>query len=85
MAGERASEESRDAYRRAAFVGWQVRSAVVGSLGAKGGGQSFGAYAQALGLEVRGRAPAAATSERARENAEKVRAAFAKHGVRRVE
>jgi len=81
LASEHAVDTAKERYRQSAFIGWQVRTAVAGSLGGGGRMPSFGRYLRQLGLE---QAPAASGSrDRARENVERVRAAFAAGRMRR--
>jgi hypothetical protein len=85
LASEQAAESARDGWRRAAFVGWQLRSAVAGAFGGSTGSQPFGAYLRQIGLGPKAQGEVAADSSRARENAEKVARAFRERGVQRVE
>lgn len=86
LAAERATQDARARLREAAFVGWQVRTALVGTLGG-GRGASFREYLEQLGLDDdsiearQQRAPRA----RALANADKVREAFRAGRMKRVE
>ena len=80
LASESVVNAEREQYRQSAFVGWQVRSAVAGSLGGGGSTPPFGRYLRQLGLEA---PTVTADRERARENVERVRAAFAAGRMKR--
>ena len=78
LASEAAADAARERYRHAAFVGWQLRSAVAGALGGRSGNLSFGKYLRQLGLD---RDPVSAADvragrERASVNTTRVREAF---------
>jgi len=82
LASEDAAEAARDRYRQSAFVGWQVRSAVVGALGGGGNPPAFGEYLRQLGFD---KEPVVTTSrERVSENVNRVRSAFAGGRMRKI-
>lgn len=87
LAGEAAQSQTQDEWRRAAFVGWQQAVTIRASFGDKRP-PGFSTWLRQFGLHDHQPGLTAEERERelaaAREAAERVSTAFAKHGVRKV-
>lgn len=82
LAGEAASGEARARMKEAAFVGWQVRSSVLAALGSKSS-VPFDRYLRMMGLGDQRKKLSLPSGDAARQNAERVREAFRRFGVRK--
>jgi hypothetical protein len=88
LASESATRAERTEYQRAAFVGWQLRSLVIGMFGDHKRPTPFGTYLRELGLAD----PASPGTSRgmrselarAKETEERLRRAFRERGVTRM-
>ena len=86
LASERELAEQRNALQNAAFIGWQVRDIVMSAMGAKTRPQ-FTQYLSSLGLsdtKVSRKATALAPKGTGSRNADRVRDAFKRGGVRKA-
>jgi len=86
LASERELNQQRSELQKAAFIGWQVRDMIMSALGAKSR-PNFTQYLSSLGLAEntqRRKATALAPKGTGSANAEKVREAFKRGGIRKA-